>query len=162
MFTREFIPSTNYDMYFVEYGKGDSCPIDQSPVQEFNIDPDTGRPMSDITKIMRAESQYEKDKLYNDLKLHPDETGMLEDKDVLNSLKYACPRLSQLPSELADYAESLTERRINEAKDKMAKHREKIDNLTSDEAYKVAEEYFKAKENERKRKDLEKELDKIA
>lgn len=68
MFKRCFTPSLSVAVYAcVAYGTHDSCPIDQTPVQEFNIDPATGRCESDITKLLRAQTKYEQDKLYKEL-----------------------------------------------------------------------------------------------
>lgn len=104
MFKKVFSSAIPVIYMMAEYGKGDSCPIDQSPVEDFNIDPSTGRPMSDITKLVRAQSQYEKDQILKHLDERPIGDFMTLEQ-VKNELKYGKPRLAQLPSELADYAE---------------------------------------------------------
>ena len=51
----------------IEYGKKDSVPLDQSSVQDFNIDPVTGRPLYDLTAILRAQNKAEQQKILESL-----------------------------------------------------------------------------------------------
>lgn len=101
-----------------DYGHGDTVPIDQTPAKSFNIDPKTGRPMSDLTALLKAQPLDRERLLANmeefraDYALKPDATP----SDVAESLKYALPRLAQMPSELAEYAEFVTSKRLEEAK----------------------------------------------
>ena len=104
MFRKHFVSAIPVIYMMAEYGKDDSCPIDQSPVEQFNIDPSTGRPMSDITKLVRAQSQYEKQQILKQLDERP-LSDVMTLEQIRNELKYGKPRLAQLPSELADYAE---------------------------------------------------------
>lgn len=147
MFKRKFQPKFDFSVYNVKYGEGDSCPIDQSPVKSFNIDPDTGRPVSDITRLLRAQSQYEKDKIYNDLVNHEDTSGVPFDdaKGLSDAIKYQVPRLAQLPSELADFTESLYQRHFDELEEKKKKEREQIDDVMSDIVYSEAKEEIKSR-----------------
>lgn len=105
MFKRIFNPVFDVSSYVnVTFGSGDSVPVDQSPCEDFNIDPATGRPISDITKLLRAQSQYEKEQMLKKLEERPLGDVMTKEQ-ILQSLKYGKPRLAQLPSELADYSE---------------------------------------------------------
>lgn len=152
MFKRNYFNKFELGCYTPKFGEGDSCPIDQSPAADFNIDPDTGRPMSDITKLVRAQTQFEKDRIYKDLVQHPDEKGIaFDDKESLaNSLKFAVPRLTQLPSELADYTESLYQRHFDEMKKKDEDEKARIDNAMEADMYEQASEYLKEKKTSKK------------
>lgn len=95
-----------------KYGVGDSVPIDQQAAKEFNYDLASGRPLSDITAVIRAQG-LDKQRLLADMtefkaEFLPDD---ISDADVL---KYAVPRLTQLPSELAEYQAALTKARLEE------------------------------------------------
>lgn len=100
----------------VPFGELDSCAVDQSPSKEFNIDPTTGRPISDITCILRAKG-LEKQQLLADLPQNeatylPDDAN---EDDVLSELP---DRNAQLPSELAEHTERITSRRLEQAERK--------------------------------------------
>lgn len=130
-----------------EYGKDDSCPVDQSPVEDFNIDPSTGRPMSDITKLVRAQSQYEKENILKRLNERPLEDVMTLEQ-IKTELKYGKPRLAQLPSELADYAE-FAYSSVKQTKDDL----EQLDFANTEKelnklALKDAKEYIKKRRSE--------------
>jgi len=132
-----------------EYGKDDSCPVDQSPVEDFNIDPSTGRPMSDITKLVRAQSQYEKDQILKHLDERPVGDFMTLEQ-IRTELKYGKPRLAQLPSELADYAEFVYSS-VNQTREDL----EKLDLDDTEKelnklALKDAKEYIKNRRSELK------------
>lgn len=147
MFKIRFVPKIDVSCYASKYGEGDSVPVDQTPVKDFNIDPDTGRAMADITKILKAQTQYEKDKLYKELVSHPSENGIAFDdvKGLQNALKYAVPRFAQLPSELADYTESLYQRHFDEVEKRKQDEREKIDNAMQQDMYENAVDYLEKK-----------------
>lgn len=85
----------------VRFGESGSCPVDQSPSQDFNIDPDTGRPMEVITQLIRTQNAVQQQALFAGLEefksnFLPD--GTLDE----DALMFSQPRLAQLPSELAD------------------------------------------------------------
>lgn len=95
------------------FGQKGSCPIDQYYSQEFNIDPQTGRPMSDITALMRCQNQVEMQAAFaalSDYKSNflPDD---ISDGDALPFLK---PRLAQMPSELLEWRGKLDEKHLQE------------------------------------------------
>ncbi len=89
-----------------DFGEGDSVPINQNPSKSFNVDPDTGRPMSEISALLRSESAAEQMALFSQLQdyksefLPPD----ISDEDAI---KYVVPRYIQLPSQIADFQASL-------------------------------------------------------
>lgn len=101
----------------VRYGDKGSCPIDQTPAQDFNVDPHTGRPMSDIQRLVHIQ---------NDLQLASEFAQLQEfkpkyiDKEMsdADALKYAIPRMCQLPSELLDF-------RVKQAKELLDKQNAK-------------------------------------
>lgn len=97
------------------YGKGDSVPVDQQPCKDFNIDPATGRPMSDISAVLRANKLDQQRLLAEMTEFKAD--YLPSDISDVDALKYAVPRLAQLPSELAEYSEALTSARLEEAKE---------------------------------------------
>lgn len=100
----------------VKYGEKDSVPIDQLPKERFNIDPMTGRPMSDITAILRAKGSEQQNLLANLEEFKADYLPEgISDEDAL---KYYKPRLCQLPSELAEYSDHVISERLEEAKKK--------------------------------------------
>ena len=109
-----FVPVSVY--CGADFGKMDSCPIDQSPCEDFNIDPATGRPMSDITKLVRAQSQYEKEQLLKHIVERP-MSEVLTAEQIKQELKFGKPRLAQLPSELADFAEYAQQKLFDEKSD---------------------------------------------
>lgn len=100
----------------VVFGTKDSCPIDQSPVQSFNIDPDTGNPMSTIDVILKAQGLEQRKALEM---LTEYKSSFLPD-NISNeqALKYAVPRLCQMPSELAEWQESITQKELEIAEQK--------------------------------------------
>lgn len=85
-----------------KFGEKGSCPIDQTPSQSFNIDPSTGRPMSDITAIVRSQNALEMQAKFASL---PEFKSNYLPEGTSNddALVYQTPRLAQLPSELAEY-----------------------------------------------------------
>lgn len=101
----------------VRYGDKGSCPIDQTPAKDFNVDPHTGRPMSDIQRLVHIQ---------NDLQLASEFAQLQEfkpkyiDKEMsdADALKYAIPRMCQLPSELLDF-------RVKQAKELLDKQNAK-------------------------------------
>lgn len=97
----------------VLFGDFGSCPIDQTPAQDFNINPHTGRPMSDIQRLVHIQ---------NDLQLASEFAQLHEfkpkfiDKEMsdVDALKFAVPRLCQLPSELIEHRLSCAKRLMTE------------------------------------------------
>lgn len=100
--------------YSPVYGKGDTCPIDQQPVAKFNIDPATGRPMSDLTAVLRSQG-LDRERLLANLEEFRSEF-LPDDISDSDALKYQNPRLCQMPSELAEYSEFVTQKRLEEKK----------------------------------------------
>lgn len=132
-------------LYSAKYGEPGSTPIDQQPVASFNVDPCTGRPISDMTAILRAQG-LEKSRLLADLDEYK-ATFLPDDISDDEALKYYQPRLCQLPSELAEYTEQVTHQRMTE--------QEQLD------LFKQAEDDLKKEqeEEEKKKKALTEELE---
>lgn len=108
-----FIKPTHSSILFIPaFGSGDTIPIDQQPVKKFNIDPATGAPMSDITAVLRSQGLDRERLLANLEEFRAD--FLPEDISNEQALKYMNPRLCQLPSELAEYSEFITEKRLEE------------------------------------------------
>lgn len=105
-------PSHESLTYNPVFGKGDTVPIDQQPAQKFNIDPATGMPMSDITAVLRSQG-LDRERLLANLEQFREEF-LPEDISNEQALKYMNPRLCQLPSELAEYAEFVTSKQLEE------------------------------------------------
>lgn len=99
------------------FGEGDTCPIDQSPAKDFNIDPYTGRPTEEITKAMRAQTAAEQQTLFMNLTQYKGDF-LPESVEPREALKFMKPSLCQLPSELAEWQESLTKFELDTAKQK--------------------------------------------
>lgn len=119
-----------------DYGKGDTCPIDQQPAKDFNVDPATGHPMSDITAVMKSQSlSAVRDAL--DI-IETSKHDFLDDSvSDADALKYSIPRLCQLPSELAEYTESVTKARLQEKAvkqrdEQLKKEQEEYENYLSE------------------------------
>lgn len=125
----------------VSYGTGDSVAIDQQGTQLFNVDPATGRPMSFMDAVIKAQG-LDRDRLLRSVDEYkasflPDD---ISDEDAL---RYAQPRLTQLPSELAEYTEQVTKARLQRAKEDQARKEE--------QRYKeLFEERVKSLESEKK------------
>lgn len=90
----------------VKFGDAGSCPVDQKPSMDFNIDASTGRPMEDITALIRASDDLEARSLANSM---PDFRSSSLDDDVSDedAIKFMKPSLCQLPSELKRFHESV-------------------------------------------------------
>lgn len=97
-----------------DYGKDDCCAIDQQASQDFNIDPLTGRPMYDLTGILRAQNSFEQQRLLDGLDQF--KADYLPD-DVTDdaALEYYEPRLCQLPSEKADLLAKQINKNLHDA-----------------------------------------------
>lgn len=96
----------------VKYGEGDSVPVDQQSIQDFNWDERTGMPMYDITALIRSDKLAQRDIL---ARLTEFKTEFLpEDISDEDALKYWQPSLCQMPSELAEYTERVLRARIEE------------------------------------------------
>lgn len=110
----------------VVYGKGDSVAIDQQSAQVFNIDPATGRPICDLTLIMRANNKFEQEKILANLPEF-EKTYLPDDVTDEQAIEYACPRLAQLPSEKVDFQTNLMRQRIEREKAlKQAEYEKKV------------------------------------
>lgn len=90
----------------LEYGKPGCSAIDQTPARDFNIDPATGRPMEEITRVMRAQTQAEMQNAFMNLNVFSS-TFLPDDTSAKEALKFMKPSLCQLPSELAEWSEAL-------------------------------------------------------
>ena len=111
---RNFV-NTGYVRHVVftapKFGDKGSLPLDQTPSKDFNVDPCTGRPMSDIQRLCKMQSDFEMQAAFSQLtefksKFLPEG---ISDSDAL---KFSCPRLYQLPSELLAYRENLVKYQI--------------------------------------------------
>lgn len=121
---------------FNRFGDKTSLPIDQMPAKEFNIDPCTGRPMEEITKTMRANTQAEQQTAFMNLASFTSEF-LPTDVDAKEALKYMKPSLCQLPSELAEWSEAVAQSQYDKQVSELQKKR------ADEEAKKVADEAAK-------------------
>lgn len=99
----------------VEYGKGDSIPLDQTSVQKFNIDPATGMPISDISAIIRANNLATQRDLVSRLQEFKADFLPADISDA-DAIKYAVPRYAQLPSEVAEMTEMIAQKKLDDLK----------------------------------------------
>lgn len=97
----------------VKFGEKGSVPIDQTPSQSFNIDPNTGRPMSDIQKLVKMQNVAEQQAAFAGLSEFKSNFLPSDIKDE-DALKFMCPRLAQLPSELLSFKEGLVKSKLAE------------------------------------------------
>lgn len=88
------------------FGDHDSCPICQTPAQEFNVDAATGRPMEDITALIRASDDLEARRLVNAMPEFKSDS-LPENMSDSDAIKFMKPSLCQLPSELKRFHESI-------------------------------------------------------
>lgn len=97
----------NIDFYVKPvFGDPDSCPICQNPAQDFNIDAATGRPMEDITSLIRASDDLEARRIVNAMPEFKSD-NLPEDMSDSDAIKFMKPSLCQLPSELKRFHESI-------------------------------------------------------
>ena len=105
----------NFDLKFREnidfytkpvFGDKDSCPICQNPAQDFNIDAATGRPMEDITSLIRASDDLEARRIVNEMPEYKSD-NLPDDMSDADAIKFMKPSLCQLPSELKRFHESI-------------------------------------------------------
>ena len=93
----------NIDFYTKPvFGDNDSCPICQNPAQDFNIDAATGRPMEDITSLIRASDDLEARRIVNAMPEFKSD-NLPDDMSDADAIKFMKPSLCQLPSELTTY-----------------------------------------------------------
>lgn len=88
------------------FGDYDSCPICQNPAQDFNIDAATGRPMEDITSLIRASDDLEARRIVNAMPEFKSD-NLPDDMSDSDAIKFMKPSLCQLPSELKRFHESI-------------------------------------------------------
>ena len=88
------------------FGDNDSCPICQNPAQDFNIDASTGRPMEDITSLIRASDDLEARRIVNAMPEFKSD-NLPDDMSDSDALKFMKPSLCQLPSELKRFHQSI-------------------------------------------------------
>ncbi len=97
----------NIDFYTKPiFGDSDSCPICQNPAQDFNIDAATGRPMEDITSLIRASDDLEARRIANAMPEFKSD-NLPDDMTDADAIKFMKPSLCQLPSELKRFHESI-------------------------------------------------------
>lgn len=97
----------------VKYGSKGSIPIEQIQSKDFQIDPATGRPYDEITKLVKSQNAIEMQTAFS----HLDEfkgSSLPDDVSNADALRYLKPRLVQSPSELAQWQEGLLKFRLNE------------------------------------------------
>lgn len=94
------------------FGKADTCPIDQMPSKSFNLDPYSGRPMEEITKVMRAQTAAEQQTAYLNLAQFKGDF-LPDDTSAKTALKFMKPSLCQLPSELAEWSEYISSQELS-------------------------------------------------
>lgn len=97
----------------VKFGESDSCPISQTPSMDFNIDPNTGRPMSVITSIIRSENAVQQQAAFAQLNEFKSQF-LPADMDNEKAFKYAFPSRCQLPSEIASVHERFAQLQLDE------------------------------------------------
>lgn len=88
------------------FGDIDSCPICQNPAQDFNIDSATGRPMEDITALIRASDDLEARRIVNAMPEFKSD-NLPDDMSDSDAIRFMKPSLCQLPSELKRFHESI-------------------------------------------------------
>lgn len=101
----------------VHYGEKGSVAVDQTPAQTFNIDPATGRPMSDIQRLVHMQNDAAMSQAFSALPQFKSDF-LPADIDDVEALRYMCPRLSQLPSELLNYKDCLVKYQLEQQKSK--------------------------------------------
>lgn len=111
----------------VEYGKGDSVPIDQQSSKDFNVDPLTGRPINDITVVLRSQDKFEQQRILANLEQFKADY-LPSDLSNEDALKYSVPRYAQLPSELAELSEKFSKQQVDEFKKAAQAKKAKEDN----------------------------------
>ena len=122
----------NIDFYVKPvYGDYDSCPISQTPAQDFNVDAATGRPMEDITALIRASDDLEARRLVNAMPEFKSE-NLPDDVSDADAIKFMKPSLCQLPSELKRFHESIGQFMID-------KKQELADKLKADKEQRLNE-----------------------
>lgn len=111
--------SSNGDFYHparferVKYGTYDSVPINQASSMPFNVDPDTGRPMSVITSIIRSQNAVEQQAAF--AQLNEFKSNFLPaDMSNEDAFKFAFPSRCQLPSEIASLHEHFAKMKLDE------------------------------------------------
>lgn len=98
----------------IVFGDPRSCPIDQTASVGFNIDPDTGNPMSTFDVLMKAD-KLEQRRILDGLQEYKS-NFLPSDISDTDAIRFALPRTCQLPSELAEYQSALTERELERQK----------------------------------------------
>lgn len=126
-----------------KFGDKGTCAIDQSPSKSFNIDPSTGRPVSDLTALLRA-SDKDAERIIKEAQQYKADF-LPSDISNEDALKFYQPRLCQLPSELAELNEYQTKMQLEELKEKQKEEEfEKLRKEIEEEAAKKAESDKKA------------------
>lgn len=99
-----------------KFGEIGTCPIDQAPSKDFNIDPLTGRPMSDLTALLKAKDG-EAERIIKEMQQYKADY-LPADISNEDALKYYQPRLCQMPSELAELQQYQVEQQLKAEQEK--------------------------------------------
>lgn len=99
--------------HVIKYGQKGSLPIDQSMSKKFNIDPATGRPMSDVQRLVKMQNDVEMQRCFAQLDDYKS-NFLPEDMPDEQALMFMCPRDKQLPSELLAYRDGLTKYKLQQ------------------------------------------------
>lgn len=97
----------------VQYGRKGSFPIDQTPSQPFNIDVSTGRPMTEIERLVKIQNSVNQQAFFASLSefrsnFLPDD---VTDEDALTFIK---SRYCQTKGQLLDYKEGLAKYQLDQ------------------------------------------------
>lgn len=145
MNTRNFSNTSNIRRNIAsspKYGVKGSFPIDQTPSMSFNINPDTGRPMSDVQRLVKIQDQVNQQALFASLKDYKSSylPSDMSDEDALTFIK---SRYCQTRSQILDYKESLAKYQLDKenAAKSAALEKEKQDRYQSmiDDLFKKSE-----------------------
>lgn len=96
----------------VQFGLGDSCAIDQRPVADYNINPDTGNPYSVIDLLLKSD-KLEQQRILAELQEYKS-SFLPPDMPDVDAVKYMTPRLCQMPSELAEFESFVVSKQLEE------------------------------------------------
>lgn len=98
----------------IKYGARGSFPIDQTSSMPFNIDPDSGRPMSDIQKLVKIQNDVNMMALFSHL---PELKSSYLDENMTDedAVKFLKSRYCQTKSELTNWKTKLAEYQVKES-----------------------------------------------
>lgn len=109
----------------VPYGKKGSFPIDQTPAKPFNIDPDTGRVMTDIQRLIKMQDAVAQQAFFAQLPEFKSNflPSDMSDEEAVGFIK---SRHLQTKSEILDYKEGLAKRALEKDARKKRDHDAKL------------------------------------